>query len=427
MKARIETQNVPTHPVSLGTKLASRTGNLPIRRKGRKWLVDYRGIPPAFWPDGKTAHGTGKVSRKLFPTRAEAEGAAEIAAADLEASKAIGFELSPAMRGAAIEAFRLLEGYDPRDLVEAAREYIERHQPGAGKRTVQELVEEILTAHAGAGNREITLRGLRQHYQRFAEDFGERDCSTVETVEIERWLDAKKIRGEHRKNYRRHLRHFFRFACDRHYARRNPAMGIPKVKAARRMPGILNANELQALLNAASAYAGGLMLPYAALCGLAGLRPSEARRLDWAAIGFDKREIYLSPEVVGKTYADRFVSMQPNLIEWLSTIPASARKGPIHWTRRLYKGTLKQAGKDLAAKVKATKDILRHSYASHLYATTNSADLVTANCGHSARVFLRHYKHTVSPDEGRAYFDVRPGQGAARVLNLDENTKEKRA
>lgn len=383
------------------------SGKLPIYRRGRKWLVDFRRLGPSFYPPGVTS------GRKLYPSRSEAEGAAQLASDDATASKHAALDFTPAMRAAALEAFRAMPGYAPGDLVEAAREFVERHKPGAGKRTMADLLAEFLAAHEAAGNSEITLRNYRQQLGRFAADFAARDVAGIETVEIERWLDAKAIRGEHRKNYKRGLGTLFRFAVARDYARRNPAQGIPRVKVQRKLPGILTASEVKRLLDAAATYAGGRMLPYFAVCALAGLRPSEARRLSWAAIRLDAGEMYLSPDVVRKTGHDRHVTMPPNLAEWLAIVPASARRGAIFWTRKLYEGARRHAGADIEKKMIETKDILRHSCASHLFASTKSADLVTANLGHDLRVFLKHYRAAVTEAEGRAYFESRPGDAQA--------------
>ncbi len=85
-----------------------------------------------------------------------------------------------------------------------------------------------------------------------------------------------------------------------------------------------------------------------------------------------------------------------------------ARRGAIYWTRRAFDAVRRNTGDDLWTKMQKTGDILRHSCASHLYAKTGSADLVTSMCGHSLAIFLRHYRATVSRDEGCAYFDIRP-------------------
>jgi site-specific recombinase XerC len=387
---------------------------LPIRRRGDKWILDLRKLPRSRWPEGC------RSGRVTFDTKAAAEGAATLALADHDAAVNLDFDITPAHRAAAVEAFRVMEGYSLGELADAAREYVKRHDPNAPKKTCREIYEEYLEAKKGAGVSEITLRNSRQYLGRWVGDAGDKPAHEVETVDLERWMDSqpRPITGEHRKNFRRLFRSFFKFAVDRKYIRHNSAQGIQQVRGARRMPGIISAGDLRRLLDAASQYSAGVMLPYFVLCALAGLRPSEARRVDWASINLDKSEVYLSPEVVGKTYADRFVHLQPNAVAWLSLIPVKARRGRIHWTRRHYAAVRDLAGDSLSAKMKATKDILRHSSASHLYAMTRSTDQVTANHGHDIRIFLKHYRATVSQDEGTRYFNVMPGGSEGAVIPM---------
>jgi len=394
---------------------------LSIRRRGDKWILDIRKLPRSQWPEGC------KSGRVTFDTKTAAEGAATLALADLDATINLAFDITPAHRAAAVEAFRVMAGYPLSDLVEAAREYVNRHDPNAIKKTCAEIYEEMLDAKRGAGVSEITLRNHKQYLGRWIADVGNRPAHEVETVDLEKWMDSqpRPIIGEHRKNFRRLFRSYFKFACDRRYIRHNSAHGIQRVKGARKMPGIISAGDLQMLLDSAAEFSGGIMLPYFVLCALAGLRPSEARRLDWSMIDLEKAEVYLSPEVVGKTFADRFVHLQPNAVAWLSLIPKKARRGKIYWTRRHFERVRLLAGDEVDKKLKETKDILRHSSASHLYAMTRSTDQVTSNHGHDIRIFLKHYRATVSQDEGTRYFAVMPGGSTGAVIPMQPEAAAK--
>ena len=66
------------------------------------------------------------------------------------------------------------------------------------------------------------------------------------------------------------------------------------------------------------------MLPYWTIGLFAGLRPSEIRTLDWTDIDLDDALITVRSSKTGKK---RFVTMQPNLIEWLR--PFLARDGKV--------------------------------------------------------------------------------------------------
>lgn len=118
-----------------------------------------------------------------------------------------------------------------------------RHAPNAPKKTCSEIYFEMLDAKRGAGVSDITLRNMKQYLGRWIGDAGDTPAHEIETVHLEKWMDSQPhpITGEHRKNFRRLFRQFFKFGMDRKYLRHNPAHGIQRGKGARKMPGIISA------------------------------------------------------------------------------------------------------------------------------------------------------------------------------------------
>src|SRR4029450_5403864 len=86
-------------------------------------------------------------------------------------------------------------------------------------------------------------------------------------------------------------------------------------------PGILSVNEAARLLEAAAAPD---VLPYIAIGLFAGLRTAELERLDWSEIDFESDLIEVTA-AKSKTAQRRFVTLQPNLREWL--LPYRKLKG----------------------------------------------------------------------------------------------------
>ena len=373
---------------------------LPIRKLGDKWQVDSRKI-------------NGQQTR--YETKAQAQGAAQSAWEDYQTSKLLAFDFSPERRRLAMDAFKRLEGYADDSLLDAVDFYKERTSSKNSKRTVEELFTEFMASHEGAGNKPVTLRDYRQRLGRFKDAFTGRLVHEITTLELERWLDKIGATNTHRRNYRRELAIFFKFAVTREYARRNAATGIPKVKVMRRPPGVFTPQDIRALMFAAKDYQLGMMLPYFAIGCFAGLRPEELRRITWEDINFETREIYVSPEAA-KTSDDRFVPMQDNLVEWLQLIPKTARQGKLYWDRVAFQTIRKNAG--VLDKWKTSMDIMRHSAASHMYKLTGNAAQTMAAMGHGLAVFMKHYKRAVSEADGKAYFDVRPTDSRSNIVAM---------
>lgn len=375
--------------------MSQSTHKLPIRKRGRKWQVDMRKL-------GK--------GQDTYPTKAQAEGAAQAAWNDHQAAERENVDFSDKQRSAAIQAYReLAKGASapvPADeLIEAARYYVEYGRPHVSKKTVSALVDEFMQSHRGAENAEVTIKEYEYKLRRFARAFGERNVHEINTSEIEKWMDAQGFKSYNRKNYRNYLRIFFRFGEQRGYLKKSPAAAIPRVKIKKTAPGVLTADEVESLLIAARDYRNGIMLPYFAIGCLAGLRPDEMKRITWADIDMEEKEIYVSV-AASKTASDRTVTMQECLLEWLELIPKPLRDGKLVFSRGKFERVRENAG--LTEKWKKTKDIMRHSAASHLYRCSGSADVVTANMGHDLHVFLKYYKREVGKRDAERYFQILP-------------------
>jgi len=176
----------------------------------------------------------------------------------------------------------------------------------------------------------------------------------------------------------------------------------------------LTPQEVRSLLFAAKNYQLGAMLPYFAIGCFCGLRPWEIRRTSWSNVDLERKEIYVSPEAC-KTSQDRYVTIPDNLMAWLEKCTSGGtRKGLIHFSRKEFVAVRKKA--NVADKWES--DIMRHSAASHLYAWTQNATLVTSQMGHSLGVFMKHYKRAVTKTDGELYFQVMPTDKETNTLNL---------
>jgi integrase len=177
----------------------------------------------------------------------------------------------------------------------------------------------------------------------------------------------------------------------------------------------LNADELRALLSAAAAYRHGIILPYFAVCTLAGIRPDEAKRIGWEHVSFADREIRV-PAEASKTGDPREVEMPDALVAWLECVPIFQRTGLFAWSRGMFEKVRNDAGLTARWMEPKGSDILRHSAASHDYRLHGSMEKTAAKMGHDVMVFKSHYKAVVATRaEAEAYFKVLPAHNAGTV------------
>ncbi|MFC1452608.1 tyrosine-type recombinase/integrase [Verrucomicrobiota bacterium] len=384
---------------------------LPVRRRGSKWTVDYRRLPETHRPDGCKVSG-----QLIYPTKAQAQGAAQTAWDDHEAAQLAAIEMTPARRALAIEAFGILKDYPDRTIVDAAQMYAERVTVDPDPKTIGEVVDEYLTRTAGVVEALTMRNDYRPKFEAFKRAFGERQMQTVTESELEQWLSDRGFTGLYRDGWRHRLVTFWQFAIDKTqpYAKHNAARGIGKLtrqqrrKLRGRRPAIMDAKEIKKLLDAALAFRDGEMLPYFAICALAGLRPHETRRIGWQDINMEDRELYV-PAEASKTGDDREVKLPECLVAWLEQVSPFRRKGRVAWTRHGFDKVREKAGlKERWAEPKG-HDILRHSAASHHFRLHGDAALTAVAMGHDVLVFREYYKARVrTKAEAQAYFNVWP-------------------
>src|SRR5262249_33815801 len=128
----------------------------------------------------------------------------------------------------------------------------------------------------------------------------------------------------------------------------------------------------------------------------------------WGEIDFETNLIEVTA-ANSKTAMRRFVTMQPNLREWL--LPLRQHKGlvtPPEDFRQLFDHARAKAGiKDWP------ENALRHSFASyHLAHFKNAASTALELGHHDSRITFAHYRELVKPKDAERYWNIRPATKA---------------
>ena len=153
------------------------------------------------------------------------------------------------------------------------------------------------------------------------------------------------------------------------------------------------------------------MLATLVLCLFAGIRPEEARRMEWVNIGPEFIEI---TGAKSKTRRRRLVPITPQLRAWLdvahkmeSELPARNFPNKFNRVRRL-------------AKILDgwPQDAMRHSFASYHLAKHRNENETALVMGNSPQMLFNHYRALVRPDEATKFFSIMPGDevNAAKVV-----------
>jgi integrase len=255
----------------------------------------------------------------------------------------------------------------------------------------------------------LTVRGYRHVLTRLGAVCGEdAPVSSIKSHHVNQLIGTRT--GITRNNSIRHLATFFRWAMREGMASGNPALLVPRSRAAEPGRGILTVAQTAALMTLAKEKRPALV-PYLALGLFAGIRPAELARLDPARIG---KEWIVIDGSVAKTSDHRTVPVRENLRAWLDAYPPANPITPLS-AKHLYAAIRKLCAQsreleDAASNILAwPMDCMRHSYASYAYELTHDAALVASEMGHRGTdIFFRHYRGLVHPGDGKKFFDIVP-------------------
>ena len=358
------------------------------------------------------------------------------------------FELTTEARVAAKEALRLLSGRV--GLVEAVRFWCDHHPDGSAVST-PDLVARYLADMEARKLRHLTINTARIRLTRFTSDYSDRPACTITAEDCRQWLAVRGGEARNRNNLRATIRAAFSFAVKRGIMTRNPMDGVEPVALERNRPEHWPAEQVEALLRAAQAFAPG-MVPVLAVMAFAGLRPYEAQRLDWSRVNLRAGCITILGKT-SKTRTDRLIEPIPaNLAAWLA--PYQQTRGPLappegtltRWRVRLAAVAvlgIKEVRRRLALQdgktgteirdeglawsdiIREAKeagplwpvDILRHTFATFHLAAHGDIGRLAELMGNSPAIIRVHYRGLATQKEAEAYWSIAPSK-EGRVIAL---------
>lgn len=359
------------------------------------------------------------------------------------------FEMDGRTRQDAKEARDILGGRC--SLADAARLWV-KHNPDGGAVTVGELVEMHLAEMERRKLRGQSIADARIRLKKFAVDYGSTPVMAITPENISEWIAVRGTGPVNQNNHRRKLGTLFNFALKRRIIDVNPVKAVEPMPTDATMPVTWNPERVEAVLMAAKAF-NPKMTPYLAICAFAGLRPSEAQRLDWKDVRLSERIIRIMPGT-SKVRQARVVEISDNLALWLA--PHRKDRGSIaptqisinRWRVKLsaaavlgvdkvqtrfakhegLKGTQikeQRLGWDAvvedARKVESDLwpiDVLRHSCATAWLAANHDIHKLAEMLGNSAQVIKAHYKGLMSEKEATTYWGIMPNKQSGRVIKM---------
>ena len=357
-----------------------------------------------------------KRKRKFFETEAGAKSFAAFKNAELKKNGLVHAEFPEKLRNMAQEAMEALKPFD-KTITDAVKHYVAHLKASEKSCSAAQLVDELIAAKRKDGASQRHVDDLRR-LNIFAERFNGQPVATITSAEIDDWLRSLNVSPVTRNHYRRLIVLAYNFAVQRGYATGNAAENTAKAREPKTKPGILTVEQATALLVNAQPE----ILPYIAIGLFAGLRRAEIERLDWSEIDFESGQIEVTAEKSKSKLANRFITMQPNLREWL--MPVAKLKGNV---------TPQQNFRELFDQVRNSAGItqwpdnaLRHSFASYHVAHFKDAKALALEMGHTdSGMLFNHYRALVKPKEAERYWHVKPAPVSKVVPMTRTEIKER--
>jgi integrase len=386
--------------------------------------------------------------KKRFADLAEARREAEFTAAKLASGENDILRLTPEDRSIYLQAVghlrplnvplnlavleyvaavkRLPEGATLKEAVD----FFHRRNPAAlEKRTVRQVVDEMLAAKRAAKLSEVHLKDLDSRLNRFAGAF-EMNIGGVSGTMLQAWLDGMRAGGRTKRNYLAVIAALFRFCIKRRYLPKEAVEEIEAVQQQKEDSGeieIFTPGEMRDILTAARPE----MVPWLAIGGFAGLRSAEIERLDWSEVNLVERHIEIKASKA-KTATRRLAPITDNLAEWLAphAKPAGKVMGFENWCNQISKLTAavneqrkavaRAAGQNpsSAHKFAWKHNALRHSFCSYRLAVIKNAAQVALEAGNSPQMVFAHYRQLVTETQATEWFGVMPPRQAENVVPL---------
>jgi integrase len=341
----------------------------------------------------------GKRKRSFYETKEAAKAFADEQNIKLTNEGREGAEFPTALRVMAQNAVEQLKPFS-KTIMDAVEHYVAHLKASEKSCSAEQLVDELIAAKRADGASQRHVDDLNR-LNIFADKFDGEPVATITSAEIEDWLRSLPVSPVTRNHYRRLMVLAFNFAVQRGYATSNPAKKTAKAREPKTKPNILTLDQASALLENASLE----IRPHIAIGLFAGLRRAEIERLDWSEIDFDSGHIEVTAEKSKSKRANRFVTIQPNLREWL--IPLRKLRGNVT-PQENFRELFDQAGE--AAGIDEWPDnALRHSFASYHVAHFKDAKALALEMGHTdSGMLFNHYRALVKPKDAERYWNIQP-------------------
>ena len=364
----------------------------PEEKNGNpRWIVEFKDVE-------------GKRRRKTFSREREAKSFAAGLGNELAEERVVPMSLPERLAWGRLRGAMEAGGWGLAEAVGVMEAALAGKVRGGV--SVEAAVREFLGEKERQGLRGKTVQQLDQVLGLVREAFAGRRLAEVKGKELGLWVEGRYAKASSRQTVGIRVRSWGKWCVEKGWWEARELAGVkwgmPRLDEKR--VEFLTAAQTRKLLEVVDAR----LRASVALQLFSGVRPEEARRLDWADVNFETRTVTIGGEVAKTRAFRRLHDLPANLWAWLETVPVKERTGPmVPMNERNQRKFMKRA-KEAAGIVRWPQDALRHSFGTHAW--YRGAEWTVATMGHVSGfdVLARHYRGCVSEGESKEYFGIMP-------------------
>jgi integrase len=263
---------------------------------------------------------------------------------------------------------------------------------------ISQAITHLIAAKRNQNCRQTYVKELRYYLLQWSRGQEERPISHVTREDIDLWFAARKFKPITKRGELAKIKTLFSHAISRGWITQNPCAGL-KIIVDLDRPAILTVEQSASLIATTHKHFPD-WIPYITLALFAGIRPIEIHRLAWDDIDLNHATVRIDA-AASKVRHARFVYLTPNAVNWLKLGGAFPRDTQA--TLRALHRIRKKA--NIASWV---QDIMRHTAASMLVASTNDPARVALELGHSQQILFTHYRNLVTKSDAEKFFAINP-------------------
>ena len=305
-------------------------------------------------------------------------------------------------------------------LLDATNFYVKNHHPDGGPPPARTCFHDAAGAYHSfkvkAGKSASHCKNIKSRFDRLEKVLPVDVCADDLTAgQLDALVVGFGLKAKTMNEYRITLSNFFTWGSKQNPPMVtmgfNPAKGMERHNIKHQEVEFLHVPELRQILTAAPEKRPDL-LPIIVLVCFAGLRPSEAVRLDWAEVSTDYIRL---PGGKSKTGYPRQIPVQDNLKAWLA--PWRQKEGLICPGVDL--SHLNAAIRHFSG-IRLPHDGMRHAYGTRRNRVVKSVPAVSDEMGNSVHICRRHYLNAFCTDaEAQEWFSLMP-PGEANIIPMPE-------